>query len=52
MSKQKNKKYWQCQVCGDLHYGVEAPDPCPTCKTPKSQTEEITEEEFKKELNN
>ncbi len=45
------KKYWRCTVCGDLHYGVNPADPCPTCGNPKSKAEEITKEEFLKALN-
>jgi rubrerythrin len=44
------KKYWRCTVCGDLHYGVNAPDPCPTCNNPQSKAVEITKEEFLKLL--
>ncbi|MFA7653700.1 MAG: hypothetical protein WCX97_01490 [Candidatus Magasanikbacteria bacterium] len=40
------KKYWRCLVCGDLHYGVEAPEKCPTCGQPRTQAEEITKEQF------
>ena len=25
------KKYWRCYVCGDIHFGVKAPELCPTC---------------------
>lgn len=40
------KKYWRCTVCGDLHYGILAPDPCPTCNNPRSKAVEITKDEF------
>ena len=26
-----NKRLWRCNVCNDIHYGVSAPDICPTC---------------------
>ncbi len=26
------KKYWRCHVCNDIHFGVFAPELCPTCK--------------------
>ncbi|MBS3064451.1 MAG: hypothetical protein J4472_01435 [DPANN group archaeon] len=25
------KKFWKCKVCGDVHYGVNGPEICPTC---------------------
>lgn len=25
------KWLWRCNVCGDLHYGLKAPQVCPTC---------------------
>jgi len=40
------KKYWRCTICGDLHRGKEAPQPCPTCKQPQDKAVEITKEEF------
>jgi len=40
------KKFWRCTVCGDLHYGDEAPEICPTCHQPRSKAVEITKEEF------
>lgn len=43
------KKYWRCTVCGDLHYGVTAPELCPTCKQ-QDKYVEITKEEFLKSL--
>ena len=41
------KKYWRCNVCNDIHYGVNPPDPCPTCDTPHAYVE-ITAEEARK----
>jgi len=26
------KKLYKCTICGDIHYGISAPDECPTCK--------------------
>ena len=26
------KRYWRCFVCNDIHYGIVAPELCPTCK--------------------
>jgi len=25
------KKFFRCTVCGDIHYGREPPEKCPTC---------------------
>ncbi|MDD1743725.1 MAG: hypothetical protein LUO85_03775 [Methanomassiliicoccales archaeon] len=25
------KKFWRCNVCNDIHYGVKGPEICPTC---------------------
>lgn len=44
------KKFWRCTVCGDLHYGANAPDPCPTCNSPRDKAEEIKKEEFLSEF--
>ncbi len=30
-------KLWQCEVCGYVHYGEEAPDKCPKCGAPKEK---------------
>jgi len=40
------KKFWRCTICGDLHYGVQAPEVCPTCHQPRDKAMEITKEEF------
>jgi len=42
------KKFWRCTVCGDLHYGANAPEVCPTCGQPREKAEEIEREEFLK----
>lgn len=26
------KKLFRCRVCGDIHFGVNAPEVCPTCQ--------------------
>ena len=26
------KKFWRCHVCNDIHYGINPPELCPTCK--------------------
>lgn len=31
-----DKKYYKCKICGDIHYGREAPELCPTCKQVKA----------------
>lgn len=33
------KIYWRCHVCNDIHYGVHAPDICPTCGSKKAYVE-------------
>jgi rubrerythrin len=40
------KKFWRCSICGDLHYGAQPPETCPTCHQPGSKAFEITKEEF------
>ncbi|MFA6429411.1 MAG: hypothetical protein WCV84_02830 [Patescibacteria group bacterium] len=42
------KTFWRCSVCGDLHYGVNPANPCPTCGAPATKAEAITREEFLK----
>jgi len=42
------KKYWRCTVCGDLHFGVNPPDVCPTCRQSKDKAVEIDKEGFLK----
>jgi len=44
------KKYWKCTICGDLHFGENAPEKCPTCFNPRSKAIEIKKEEFIKLL--
>jgi len=43
------KKFYTCKVCGDIHYGVEAPDICPTCKAQKAYAS-INEADAKKAM--
>ncbi|MFC1559941.1 rubredoxin-like domain-containing protein [Candidatus Margulisiibacteriota bacterium] len=31
-----NKIFYRCTVCNDIHYGVMAPELCPTCNTKKA----------------
>jgi len=45
-----NKKFWRCTVCGDLHYGANAPEVCPTCHQGQDKAVEITREEFLKNI--
>jgi hypothetical protein len=42
-----SKKFWRCNVCNDIHYGIAGPEICPTCNTPNAYVE-ITGEEAKK----
>jgi ferredoxin-thioredoxin reductase catalytic chain len=38
------KRYWRCFVCNDVHYGVAAPELCPTCKVLNAYVEISAEE--------
>ena len=41
------KKFWRCNVCNDIHYGVNPPETCPTCFQKDAYVEiEKTEAEF------
>lgn len=42
------KKFWRCTVCGDCHWGVLAPETCPTCGYPRSRAVEMLKEEWLK----
>jgi len=39
-------KFWRCNVCNDLHIGIDFPSPCPTCEHIDSYVE-ISEKEFR-----
>ncbi len=41
------KKYWRCTVCNDVHFGVEPPKVCPTCKQVNVYVEITMEEAVK-----
>ena len=28
----KDKKFFRCTVCSDIHFGEAAPEVCPTCR--------------------
>ena len=34
-----DKKFWRCNVCNDIHYGVFGPEICPTCKAKNAYVE-------------
>lgn len=38
------KKYWRCYVCGDIHFGVKAPEVCPTCLVKNAYVEISSDE--------
>ena len=44
------KKYWKCTVCNDIHYGVAAPEHCPTCQQDHKFVE-VTAKEAAKIMN-
>ncbi len=33
------KRYWRCFVCNDIHYGVNPPEICPTCRVKNAYVE-------------
>ncbi|MFA6410200.1 MAG: hypothetical protein WCW26_01335 [Candidatus Buchananbacteria bacterium] len=33
------KKFYRCNVCNDIHYGINAPEICPTCQAKKAYVE-------------
>lgn len=43
------KKFWRCNVCGDIHWGMAPPEMCPTCSTAKAYVE-ITADEARKTM--
>ena len=38
------KKFWRCNVCNDIHYGVKPPELCPTCLALNAYVEVSSEE--------
>ncbi|ABO35126.1 conserved hypothetical protein [Methanococcus maripaludis C5] len=44
-----DKKFFECKVCGDIHQGKNASNPCPTCMTKDSYVE-ITKKELPEKL--
>ena len=41
------KKFWRCNVCNDIHYGMAGPEICPTCKVKNAYVEIDKEEAMK-----
>ncbi|MBU0979746.1 MAG: hypothetical protein KJ709_02995 [Nanoarchaeota archaeon] len=39
-----NKKYWRCNVCNDVHFGMAGPETCPTCQAKNAYVEIDTTE--------
>ncbi|MBW2990592.1 hypothetical protein KY348_02710 [Candidatus Woesearchaeota archaeon] len=35
----QGKKFWRCNVCNDIHYGIKGPEICPTCKAKNAYVE-------------
>jgi rubrerythrin len=33
------KKFWRCNVCNDIHYGIAGPEICPTCHVKNAYVE-------------
>lgn len=44
-----SKNFYRCTVCGDIHYGGNPPETCPTCHN-KDVYEEIESDEAKQKL--
>jgi len=38
------KKFYRCYVCGDIHFGVKAPEVCPTCLVKNAYVEISSDE--------
>ena len=34
-----SKKFWRCNVCNDIHYGIAGPEVCPTCQAENAYVE-------------
>ncbi len=43
------KRYWRCNVCGDIHYGFFPPELCPTCRVLNAYVE-VSSAEARKTL--
>jgi rubrerythrin len=33
------KRFWRCNVCNDIHYGMAGPEVCPTCMAKNAYVE-------------
>ncbi|MEW6063511.1 MAG: rubredoxin-like domain-containing protein [Nanoarchaeota archaeon] len=36
MLSKRKKKFWKCNICDDIQYGLNPPKVCPTCKAVNS----------------
>jgi len=45
-----DKKFFRCNVCQDIHYGIAGPELCPTCQN-KNVYVEVDIAEAKKVMN-
>lgn len=43
------KRFFRCNICGDIHYGADGPNICPTCQA-KNTYKEIKKEEARKAM--
>ncbi len=34
-----SKRFWRCNVCNDIHYGIAGPKVCPTCQVENAYVE-------------
>ena len=39
-----DKKFFRCNVCQDVHYGMNGPEKCPTCQAENAYVEVDKEE--------
>ncbi len=42
-----NKKFFRCCVCNDIHFGIDMPETCPTCRQKNAYIECDIEEATK-----
>ena len=43
----KGKKFFRCNVCNDIHFGIAGPGICPTCQAENAYVETDKEEAVK-----
>ena len=48
--KVPDKRFFRCNVCNDIHYGIAGPEVCPTCRTENAYIE-VPEKEARMVMN-